>query len=166
MRRLSYFAFAACCASSPALAQPQGAAGGASLPSAEEIANRDTVTVGIGGAILPDYDGSDDYKIIPAGAIRGKVSGFSFTTRGTYFYFDAVPHRGADKVDFNVGPVIGARINSRRHIDDEVVKLLPKRNLAIEAGVFAGVSLHGLADPYDTLAFRLDVLHDVANAHK
>jgi outer membrane scaffolding protein for murein synthesis (MipA/OmpV family) len=146
------------------LAQPQGAS--PQLPSAEEIANRDMITVGLGAAILPDYDGSDDYRIIPAGAVRGKVSGFSFSTRGSYFYFDAIPHRGAGKLDFNVGPIIGARINSRRHIDDEIVKLLPRRNTAIEAGAFAGVSLHDIVDPYDTLAFRVDLLHDIANAHK
>jgi len=31
---------------------------------------------------------------------------------------------------------------------------------------FAGVSIHQLTNPYDTLAFRLDVLHDIGSAHK
>jgi outer membrane scaffolding protein for murein synthesis (MipA/OmpV family) len=46
------------------------------------------------------------------------------------------------------------------------VKLLPKRNTAWEIGAFAGLSFHGLVDPYDSLSVRLDVLHDVRNAHK
>lgn len=163
MRHLICAAIAAV-AAAPALAQSEPTAG--ALPSPQEIANRDTVTVGVGGAIVPDYEGSDDYRFIPAAAIRGKVGGFSFSTRGTYFYFDAIPHRGASKVDFNVGPVIGARFNKRTHIKDDVVELLPSRKMAIEAGAFAGVSLHELTNPYDTLAFRLDVLHDVAGAHK
>ena len=164
MRRFTYLAAAACCLAAPAFAQ-SGPAGPA-MPSAEDVANRDMFTVAGGIATVPDYDGSDDYRLIPAAAIRGKVSGFSFTTRGTYLYVDAIPHRSASSIDFNLGPIVGARFNRTGHIDDPVVKLLPHRNRAIEVGGFAGVSFHGLVDPYDTLGFRVDVLHDIANAHK
>jgi outer membrane scaffolding protein for murein synthesis (MipA/OmpV family) len=162
MRRFACLALAACCAGSPALAQ--STPGDAPLPSAEDLAKRDTVTVGIGAAILPDYEGSNDYRLIPAGAIRGKVSGISFTSRGSYLYVDVVPHSG--KLEFNAGPIIGARFNGRRHIKDPVVKLLPRTKTAIEAGGFVGVSTHGLTNPYDTLALRFDVLHDIAGAHR
>jgi outer membrane scaffolding protein for murein synthesis (MipA/OmpV family) len=161
MRYFIYVALAACLAS-PAFAQDQPAA--PSLPSPEDIAKRDTVTVGAGAAIVPDYEGSDDYRIIPAAAIRGKVSGISFITRGTYLYVDVVP--GSGKIDFDAGPIAGVRFNSRRNIDDPVVKLLPKRKRAFEVGGFAGVSFHGVTNPYDSLALRLDVLHDIGNAHK
>lgn len=161
MRQLTCFALAACLAS-PALAQSQPTAG--ALPTAEEVANKDTVTVAAGAAIVPDYEGSDDYRIIPAAAIRGKVHGFSFTTRGTYLYFDLIPQSA--KFNFDFGPIVGVRFNSRRKIDDDIVKLLPKRKTAIEVGGFAGVSFHGLTNPYDTLALRVDVLHDIASAHK
>jgi len=161
MRQLTCALLAACLAS-PALAQTAPTAG--SLPTPEEIARKDSVTVGVGAAIVPDYEGSDDYRIIPAGAIRGKVSGISFVTRGTYLYLDVIPHSG--NFDFNVGPIVGARFNSRRHIHDDIVKLLPNRNTAFEVGGFAGVSIHGLTNPYDTLSLRLDVLHDIGSAHK
>jgi MipA family protein len=164
MRRFTCLALAGCCMSCPALAQPGPAA--APMPSAEEVANRDTVTVAGGIGTVPDYVGSNDYRLIPAVAVRGKVSGFSFTTRGAYLYVDAIPHRGADKVEFNVGPIAGLRFNRTSHIKDPVVKLLPRLNKAFEVGGFAGVSFHGLIDPYDTLALRLDVLHDIGNAHK
>ncbi|HEX5259610.1 MAG TPA: MipA/OmpV family protein [Sphingomicrobium sp.] len=136
------------------------------MPSAEDVANRDTITVAGGVATVPDYVGSNDYRLIPAVAVRGKVSGFSFTTRGTYLYFDAIPHRGANKVEFNLGPVAGLRLNRTNRVKDPVVKLLPRLNKAIEVGGFAGVSFHGLIDPYDTLGLRLDVLHDIGNAHR
>ncbi len=165
MRLAACFAFAVCCLGSPALAQ-SAPAGGSALPSPEEVANKDMITVGAGAAIVPDYEGSDDYRVIPAAAIRGKVGGFSFSTRGSYFYFDAIPHRGSSKVDVNLGPIVGVRFNSRRHIHDDVVELLPRRKTAIEAGGFVGVSFHGLTNPYDTLALRLDVTHDVGSAHK
>lgn len=150
------------CLASPCLAQSEPSA--AQLPSPEEVANRNTVTVGLGGAVVPDYEGSDDYRIIPAAAIRGKVSGFSFSTRGTYLYVDFV-RSGGGKVDFDAGPIAGFRVNKRRHIEDDVVELLPKTKTAFEVGGFAGVSLHGLTNPYDTLAFRLDVTHAL-NAYK
>jgi MipA family protein len=161
MRYLTCFALAASLAS-PAFAQSQPTAG--ALPTPEEVANKDTVTVAAGAAIVPDYEGSDDYRIIPAGAIRGKVRGFSFTTRGSYFYLDVIPHSG--KVDFDIGPVVGVRLNNRHKVDDDIVKLLPKRKTAIEVGGFAGVSFHGLTNPYDTLALRVDVLHDIGKAHR
>ena len=163
MRHLAYLALAAGCLGAPALAQNQPAAG--QLPSPEEISKRDTVTVGVGGAITPDYEGSDDYRVIPAAAIRGQVSGISFSTRGTYLYVDVVPDSGG-KVDFNAGPIAGIRLTTYRHIHDDVVELLPKRKRAFEVGGFAGVSLHGLTNPYDTLGFRVDVTHDIGSAHK
>jgi outer membrane scaffolding protein for murein synthesis (MipA/OmpV family) len=146
-------------ASAPLFAQTQPTAG--SLPTPEEIANKDIVTVAVGGGVVPDYEGSDDYRIIPAAAIRGKVSGISFTTRGSYLYVDVIP--GNARVDFDAGPIIGARFSSRRHIDDSIVKLLPNRKTTLEAGAFAGVSFHGITNPYDSLGFRVDVLHGLGS---
>jgi MipA family protein len=158
MRHLIWAAVAASI-SSPLLAQTPPTAG--ALPSPEEIAGKDMVTVAGGAAIVPDYEGSDDYRIIPAAAIRGKVGGISFTTRGSYLYVDVVP--GTAKMDFDAGPIVGARFTSRRHIDDDVVKLLPNRKTTLEVGGFAGVSFHGLTNPYDSLGLRLDVLHGLGS---
>jgi outer membrane protein len=162
MLRIACAALAACWLSTPAFAQSQPAA--AQLPNPDEVSNRDTLTIGIGGAVLPDYEGSDDYRIIPAGAVRGQYHGISFTTRGAYLYVDVIPQSG--KFDFDAGPIVGARFNKRRNTDDDIVKLLPRRNTAIEVGGFAGVGFHGVTNPYDHLAFRVDVLHDVGSAHK
>jgi outer membrane scaffolding protein for murein synthesis (MipA/OmpV family) len=162
MRYLTCAAVAASLAS-PALAQSAPAS--SELPSPEEIANRDTVTVALGAGLTPDYEGSDDYRIIPAGAIRGKVSGISFSTRGLNLYVDVVPS-GSGNIDFNAGPIVGVRLNKRTHIKDDVVDLLPRRKTAIEVGGFAGVSIKGVTNPYDSLGVRLDVTHDIGNAHK
>jgi outer membrane scaffolding protein for murein synthesis (MipA/OmpV family) len=160
MRHIAFVAVAASLAT-PALAQTGPTA--APMPSPEDIANRDTVTIGVGGAILPDYEGSDDYRIIPAAAIRGSYRGISFTTRGSYLYVDVVPR--STKFELDAGPIVGARLNTRKHIDDDVVKLLPNLKTAFEVGGFAGISAHGLTNPYDTLAFRVDVLHGLGNDH-
>jgi outer membrane scaffolding protein for murein synthesis (MipA/OmpV family) len=134
------------------------------MPSPTDVANRDMITIGAGAAVLPDYEGSDDYRIIPAGAVRAKIHGISILTSGTYLYVDLVPQSG--KLDFDAGPIAGLRFDSRRHSDDPVIKLMVRRKNAYEVGGFAGISFHGLIDPYDTLSVHLDVLHDIGDAHK
>lgn len=125
----------------------------------------DTFTIGAGAAYIPDYEGSDDYRIIPAGAIRGRVSGISFFTRATYLYVDVIP-RGQGNLEFDVGPIVGVRLNRTGKIKDDFVDRLPELNTAIEVGGFAGITYHGLTNPYDALSFRLDVVKDVGNAHE
>lgn len=161
MRHFICVALGACLAT-PALAQ--SAPTDPQLPSPEDIASRDTFTLAVGAALVPDYEGSDDSRVIPAAAVRGSYHGISFSTRGLYLYADLVPR--SEGIDFDAGPILGARINKRRHIKDDIVELLPKTKTAIEVGGFAGVSFHGVTNPYDTLGVRLDVLHDVGGAHE
>ncbi len=149
---------AAFLAASPALAQ----ADPAPLPDPND--QGDTVTIGAGAAIVPDYEGSNDYRIIPAAAIRGRISGISFFTRATYLYVDVVP-RGEGQLELDLGPIAGARLNRTRKIKDDLVDLLPERDTAFELGGFAGFTYHGLTNPYDALSFRVDVVKDVADAH-
>ncbi len=159
MRHQLLAALLAATLAAPAIAQEAEAP----LPDPEDVANN--WTVALGGAWLPDYVGSNDYRLIPAAAIRGTIGGIGITTRSTYLYADLVP-RGAGKVDFDAGPIVGARFNRTGKVKDDVVDLLPERKTAIEVGAFAGVSLHGLTNPYDALSFRLDLLRDVGSAHK
>jgi outer membrane scaffolding protein for murein synthesis (MipA/OmpV family) len=153
---------AAATLAAPALAQTAPA----DAPNPDAVASKDRVTIAVGGALVPDYEGSNDYRLIPAAAVRGQVGGIGFWTQGTYLYVDAIA-RGSGKLDLDAGPIVGVRPNrSRHHLKDDVVDLLPTRNTAIEVGGFAGVSFHGVTNPYDTLSLHLDVVHDVANAHQ
>ncbi|MEO8454390.1 MAG: MipA/OmpV family protein [Sphingomicrobium sp.] len=161
---MRYFTCAALTACLGSAAWAQAPAPSAQLPSPQDVSRGDTLTVGIGAAVLPDYEGSDDYRIIPAGAIRGQYRGIGFSTRGTYLYVDVIPQSG--KLDIDFGPIVGARFNSRRRSDDDIVKLLPRRKTALEVGAFVGIGIHGVTNPYDRLAFRIDVLHDLGNAHR
>ena len=97
MRFISLVATAALCAATPAWAQDPEP-----LPSPDEINSADGFTIAGGVGFVPDYEGSDDYRLIPAAALRGKVGGISFTTRGTYLYVDVVSPR-LSKVDFDSG---------------------------------------------------------------
>lgn len=160
MRHFACAALAACLAA-PVFAQ--SVPSGAQLPSPEDVANKDTFTLGVGAGVVADYEGSDDYRFIPVAAVRGRYKGMSFSTRGSYLYVNVIP--SSPKVQFDAGPIVGARLNSRKHVDDEVIKQLPNLGTVFEAGGFAGVTLHNVTNPYDALSFRLDVLHGFGSDH-
>ena len=149
---------AALLSAAPALAQS------ADAPLPDPNDRSDNYTVGAGGAYLPDYEGSDDYEFVPAAGIRGQVSGIRFFTRGAFLYVDFVP-RGAEALEFDAGPIVGARFNRTGKVKDDFVDALPERDTAIEIGAFAGISYHGLTNPYDTLSVHVDFLKDVGGAH-
>ena len=158
MRHYACAALAACCFISPAIAQR------APMPSPQQVQGKDIMTVGVGGAIMPDYEGSNDYRIIPAGSIRGRISGIAITTNGSYLYVDPIKKTG--KVSLDAGPIVGLRFDSIHHSDDPIVRLLPERKTAVEVGGFVGASFRGLTNPNESLAVHVDVLHDVGHAHK
>ena len=147
-------------AAAPALAQ---SAGDTALPNPND--QSDTFTVALGAAFIPDYEGSNDHEGTPFAAIRGRVNGMSFSTRGTYLYLDLV-RRPESGIDFDAGPIVGVRRERTGKVKDDFVTDLPERDTAIEIGGFAGVTFHGLTNPYDQLSLRLDVLSDVGGAHK
>jgi outer membrane scaffolding protein for murein synthesis (MipA/OmpV family) len=138
---------------------------GPPIPTADDIASRDSLTLALGVAVLPDYEGSDDYRLIPAVGIRGHYHRISFYSRGLYLYADLVPSSGG-KVELNAGPIVGVRLNRTSKIKDDFVGLLFRRRVALEAGGFVGVTLKGLTNPYDRLALQLDAVHDAGKAHK
>ncbi|MCY7280089.1 MAG: MipA/OmpV family protein [Sphingomonas bacterium] len=147
-------------AATPALAQT---ADDTALPNPND--QSDTVTVALGGAWIPDYEGSNDYEGTPFAAIRGRIGGMSFSTRGTYLYLDLI-RRPDSGIDFDAGPIVGFRRERTAKVKDDFVTDLPERDTAIEIGGFAGVTFHGLTNPYDQLSLRLDVVSDVGGAHK
>ncbi len=158
MPRLALLAALLCALSPPALGQDVEVP----LPDPETVGDDWTIAGGAGWA--PDYVGSNDYRLIPVAAIRGKVGPVAITSRGTYLYADLF-ERGTG-LDLDAGPIVGLRSNRTGKIEDDVVDRLPELNRAIEVGGFAGVSLHNVTNPYDSLSFSLDVLHDIGNAHE
>jgi outer membrane scaffolding protein for murein synthesis (MipA/OmpV family) len=162
MKTMLFAAAALLAGATPAFAQADASATPAPLPDPND--RSDTFTIGAGIGVVPDYEGSNDYRLIPAAALRGRVGGISFSTRSTYLYVDLVP-RGAGKLEFDAGPIVVVRLNRTGKIKDDVVARLPDRKAAIEVGGFVGASLHGLTNPYDSLSVRLDVVKDVGNGH-
>ncbi|MDX3911066.1 MAG: MipA/OmpV family protein [Sphingobium sp.] len=133
----------------------------------ESAADRSNLTIGVGAAIVPSYDGSDDYTIIPAAAARGKVKDFAFWTRGTSLYVDAIPNTDPNGWDFELGPYVSVNLDRTGRIKDDRVKALGELDTAIEIGGFAGISKTGvITSAYDSLTFNVAYGKDIANAHE
>ena len=138
------------------------------VTTTETPTNDDTLTIGVGGAYVPSYEGSDDYRFVPVAGFRGKVSGHNFYTRGTSVYFDLVPEKPGNNVDVSFGPVANVRFarSSRKGIKDTQVRALGTLDTAIEVGGFVGVAKTGvITSDYDTLSFRFTYLRDVTDTH-
>lgn len=142
-------------------------AAGAVHPTFAQVEDSNVLTVGVGAAVIPSYEGSDDYRVIPVPQLRGKVSDFAFWTRGPSLYVDAIPNRG-EGIDFQLGPVVGVRFDrsSLKSIKDASVRALGKRDVAVEVGGFVGIGKTGvLTSDYDNLSARVAITKDVAGAH-
>jgi MipA family protein len=145
----------------PSLAQPEPPAGG------NGAQNRNSLTLGVGGGIAPEYEGASDYGFQPGGIIQGKVDGFDFQVRGPNIYVDLI--RDAPGSGWNViaGPVAQVRFEraSLKDINDPRVALLGTRDTAVELGGYIGIGKKGFLIPPASLTFDLAFVHDVAGGH-
>lgn len=152
-----------------AAAQDTTSAGAPPSPSTVEAdTGGDRVTIGVGVATVPDYEGADSNDIIPGAIAVGTVGGFDFFTRGTQLYVDLVPDPAGPGTKFELGPIAAVRLqrNSLKNIDDARVRGLGKIDTAYELGAFAGVSRTGvITSDFDTLTARVGFVHDLGDAH-
>jgi outer membrane scaffolding protein for murein synthesis (MipA/OmpV family) len=147
------------CAASPAVAQVAA--------PAQTTEDHNSLTIGVGGAYMPSYEGSNDYILTPVGAARGKVHDFSFFTRNTQLYVNAIPTPSGPGVDFELGPIIGINFNRNTRLVDPRIEALGKRKLAVEAGGFIGIGKTGLiTSDYDNLTVRVAYVHDISGIYR
>ncbi|MEA3009084.1 MAG: MipA family protein [Sphingomonadales bacterium] len=144
-------------AAAPALAQEADDQGRPDDPN--------SLTIGLGGAYVPSYEGSDDYILTPIGLAFGKVAGFGFATRGTALYVDLIPDKANAPVSFDFGPLANVRLDRSNRIKDPRVRALGELDVAIELGAWAGVTKNGLLNPYDSLGARIAWQKDVTDTH-
>ena len=128
--------------------------------------SRDYIAIAAGVLNTPDYNGSDDRRFLPAFYLRGRISGFSFSTRGTNFQVDLLRQRRGQKTDFKFGPIISLRGDRTGSVKDPRVDALPDKKMAVEAGIFTGVTHTGvITSAYDQIGFRLVATKDVSGKH-
>ncbi len=127
---------------------------------------RDYFAVAGGVITAPSYNGSDERVVLPGFYLRGRVSGFSFSTRGTNLQVDLIRQRRGQRVDWKFGPLINLRGDRTGSIKDAQVEALGEKKLAVEAGITTGVTFSGvLTSKYDQLGLRLVALRDISGRH-
>lgn len=161
------FAALALTLATPAVAQDALDAAGAQLDA--DALTRDRVTVALGAASVPSYEGADTNTWIPAGFVQGTIGGgYAFSSRGLRLFFDAVKNDPGPVVDFQLGPVIGLTLDRtrRKSIDDARVEALGTRKAGIELGGYFGIGKTGvITSAYDKLSASVSYLRDVNGAH-
>lgn len=128
----------------------------------------DTITVAVAGALLPDYEGSNDYSLTPAPAAIGTIGGISFQVLGNRASVDLIADAPTSRWDFQAGPVGLVNFNrtSRKGIDDPRVKTLPTTSTALELGGYIGVGKTGIiTSDYDKLSVAVSYRYDVTGVH-
>ncbi len=129
----------------------------------------DTATVAIAAAYLPDYEGSDDYRLVPGPAAIGSFHNFAFQIIGNRASVDLIPNAGGPTWDVQAGPVgvINFNRTNNKAIDDRRVRALGERDTAFELGGYVGLGKTGvLTSPYDKLSASLSYRHDIGGVHK
>lgn len=129
----------------------------------------DSVTIGAGGAYLPDYEGSDDYRWSIAPGAVGSIKGFGFTVAGNRASIDLIPNNPGPTWDVQAGPigVINFNRSNLDSIDDARVRALGERGTAIELGGYVGIGKTGvITSPYDKLSLSISYRHDVNGVHR
>lgn len=151
----------------PAFAQEAPAASSDREQMAAQL-GKDSVTVGVAGAYVPDYEGSNDYRLVPGPAAIGSVGGFNFSLIGNRASVDLIPNRSGQAIDFQLGPigVVNFNRSAINSIDDPRVRALGKVKTAIELGGYVGIGKTGIiTSPYDRLSVSVSYRHDISGIH-
>lgn len=128
--------------------------------------SRDYIAIAAGVINTPTYNGSDERRFLPGFYLRGRLSGFSFSTRGTNFQVDLIRQRRGQKTDFKFGPIINLRSDRTGGVKDAQVEALGDKKLAVELGLSAGITQSGIiTSEYDQIGFRVVGLKDISGRH-
>ncbi|MEP6784968.1 MAG: MipA/OmpV family protein [Sphingomonadales bacterium] len=147
--------------SAPAMAQNADE----QVSSNDSAAHRDTVTVGIGAAVIPRYDGSRFYYVAPVAGARGNISGISFSIVAVNASVDVIPKKAQTGGKFVFGPVAHLTLN-RSSLRQSRIALLGDISPALEAGIHVGYQQTGvITSKYDVLTLDVAVSHDVSDIH-
>jgi outer membrane scaffolding protein for murein synthesis (MipA/OmpV family) len=149
----------------PAAAQ-SGSDAGIPVTAADGVQDRrNTVTIALGGAWMPDYEGSNDYALTPIGFAFGRLGGHAFGTRGTSLYVSLLAHDSRGALTLDAGPVANLRLDRSRKIDDRRVAALGRIGPAVELGGFVAVTKNRVLHAYDSVSARVAVTQDVTSTH-
>ncbi|WP_244489540.1 MipA/OmpV family protein [Sphingomonas yabuuchiae] len=142
-----------------------------SNPAAAEMAGqlgKNTVTVGLGAAYLPRYEGSKDYSFSPAPAALAYIDGHTITYIGNRISVDLIGDKTNRDWDIQAGPigVVNLDRTTTSGIGNRQVAALGKIGAAVELGGYVGIGKIGVVtSPYDRLSVSVSYRHDVTGVH-
>lgn len=152
----------------PAMAQEAPAAPDAVPPAPERALDGDSVTLGGGIGYMTDYEGSNDYQLLPFPGAIGSIAGYAFSLLGNRASVDVIRNEPGPTWDVQLGPVgaLNFMRNRRGSIADARVRALDSRGIAVEVGGYAGIGKTGvITSEYDKLSVSLSYRHDVSGVH-
>ncbi len=115
--------------------------------------------VAIGVGVAPDYEGSNDYEIIPLPIARVAYGNVGLELEGLGGRLDVSPFDG-----FGFGPAFNYRMG-RDDVEDDRVDALEEIDDAVEIGAFIRYGQPLGLTSGDEAVVRLDALFDVADGH-
>lgn len=129
-------------------------AGGEALPESQPKAKGTQVQLGLGAAVAPDYEGSDDYKGVPLlfARVAWESGMFLHLEAGSGLRVNLVP-----SPNWRLGPVL-KYIPARDDVQDNKVDDLKDVDAAVMLGGFAGYDV-------DRWSVYVQVLQDVAGGN-
>lgn len=108
--------------------------------------------LGLGVGLLPDYEGSDDYDVLPFPQVKAEYGARFVELTGTKLRANVLNH-----VVISTGPVINYR-GERDDVDEDAVDDLDDVDAAVEVGGFVDVFYEGWLGTFT-------VTQDVADGH-
>jgi outer membrane protein len=119
--------------------------------------------VGVGVAMVPDYQGSDDYMV-------GAAPFLKYTPEKTEYYALLLATQLSVNVinhpTFRFGPMVNYRFGRDDDVEDDVVKNMEEIDGTFEAGAFIGYEWIDKNNPLHRWGITLEFLGDVGNEHK
>lgn len=130
-----------------------------------QVFDNNYVIVGVGLGGVPDYDGSNDMKLMPAVGAMGRIGGRAFRIRGPNLSVDLIRHSPDEHLRLRLGPTLRYGGNRSGSVDDPVVDLLPELKSGFEGGVSFGARYRGLINDYDSLSIGGSARWDLSGRH-
>ena len=130
----------------------------------DTVYDENWLSVGIAGALIPSYEGSDDYVFAPVPLVQGKLGPVRINPRPAGVAFDFLPKPEAG-IGFSAGASVRYRGNRSGSVEDEVVERAEELDAAFEIGPTVGIIVPGVLHGADSLTVNFDTRWDVAGAH-
>lgn len=132
----------------------------------EFVASADVINVptvlGVGLALVPDYIGSNDYKMVPLPF--GKYT-FAGSQRYVKLTGLEVSFNLLDIPNLYAGPVLNVRGSRDSNVKDEVIKKMAEIKSGLDVGAFISYDIKD-SNPRNKLNFNMKLLADASSEYK